>query len=67
MFIRLSMPPTRIGAYPHSRSCYVARTDERLRRIRVNIIGLSAEMKICKDICNRTKGALILSLSVPHD
>ncbi|KAL8286927.1 hypothetical protein RQP46_003933 [Phenoliferia psychrophenolica] len=25
-------------------------------RIRVNIIGLSAEMRICKDICTRTKG-----------
>ncbi|KAM0746708.1 TFIIH basal transcription factor complex, subunit SSL1 [Meredithblackwellia eburnea MCA 4105] len=25
-------------------------------RVRVNIIGLSAEMRICRDICSRTKG-----------
>lgn len=27
-------------------------------RIRVNVIGLSAEMKICRDIATSTKGAL---------
>jgi transcription initiation factor TFIIH subunit 2 len=34
-------------------------------RIRVNIIGLSAEMKICKDICTSTKGSSFL-LSLPY-
>lgn len=37
-----------------------------LHRIRVNIIGLSAEMKICKEICTKTKGpALPLPRSRP--
>ncbi|KAI5474457.1 hypothetical protein MNV49_003248 [Pseudohyphozyma bogoriensis] len=31
-------------------------------RIRVNVIGLSAEMKVCKEIANRTKGTYIVAL-----
>lgn len=30
-------------------------------RIRVNVIGLSAEMKICRDIATSTKGAFAVA------